>query len=83
MRSFNETTRHIARSKSVYLVDAERLMPKTREYMMDDVHYTERGARVLAELIAAHIDSARRADSRQKDHGHKGEADSEQLAEGE
>ena len=55
MQQFNDATRRIARDASVPLVDLERQMPKTLEYMFDDVHYTPQGCEMIGRLLADSI----------------------------
>jgi len=55
MNAFNETTREVAESKGVLLVDAASSIPKDLRYFVDEAHYTPLGARRLAELIADSI----------------------------
>ena len=55
MNAFNATTRDVAESKRVLLVDAASSIPKDLRYFVDEVHYTPRGAGRLAELIAESI----------------------------
>lgn len=43
MRAFNAATAAVAEEREVVFLDLERQMPKTLEYMYDDVHYTSRG----------------------------------------
>jgi len=55
MNAFNARTRDIAASNQVMLLDADRLVPKNLRNFIDDVHYTEAGSSLLAELVAARI----------------------------
>ena len=49
MDVYNERLEQIAREKDVVLVDNQRLIPSTFEYHTDHVHFTDKGARTLAE----------------------------------
>lgn len=55
MRRFNDTTRRVATEAGIELVDLERLMPKSTEYMFDDVHYTPAGNELVGNAFADHI----------------------------
>lgn len=55
MRAFNDATRQLAADDHVELVDLEQLMPKTTEYLYDDVHYTQRGNELVGEAFAKQI----------------------------
>ena len=47
----NETTRSVAAARDVPLVDLEREIPGTREFVYDEVHLTSAGARRAAGRI--------------------------------
>jgi len=51
-RRMNEAQRRVASETRTLLVDADAAVPRTREYFADDVHYTDRGAQLVAELVA-------------------------------
>jgi lysophospholipase L1-like esterase len=51
LRRCNEAVRQVAAEQKVPLVDLERTVPKSLEYMYDDAHFTERGADRIAELL--------------------------------
>ena len=51
-RRMNEAQRRVASETRTLLVDAEAAVPRTREYFADNVHYTDRGAQLVAELVA-------------------------------
>jgi hypothetical protein len=55
MKTFNDRAREIARDTDVRLVDLEALMPKTTEYMYDDVHYTKAGNELIGNAFADDI----------------------------
>jgi hypothetical protein len=46
----------VARELGVALADVEEAMPKTSEYFADYVHYTDRGAELVAEHILSTLD---------------------------
>ena len=49
---YNETMRNVAQGQSVYLIDLEGLLPKDTKYYWDPVHYTDAGAKKIAEIVA-------------------------------
>jgi lysophospholipase L1-like esterase len=51
----NDVTREVAAETGAPLYDLARTLPKTREYLYDDVHFTRRGARRAGEELAALI----------------------------
>ncbi len=55
MRAFNAATREIAHREEVDLVDVERVLPKSTDFMFDDVHYTVLGAETVARTIAESV----------------------------
>lgn len=55
MRRFNDTTRRLATQVGVPLVDLEQQMPKTTEYLYDDVHYTVAGNELIGNALADDI----------------------------
>ena len=52
MQAFNSATRDLARRAQVSLIDVDSRLPKTKDFMYDDVHYTAEGAQRVAEIIA-------------------------------
>lgn len=59
MRVFNAATRRIARATGTRLIDLDRLMPKTTEYLYDDVHYTPAGNALIGDAFADDIIASR------------------------
>ncbi|HVA49205.1 MAG TPA: hypothetical protein VNH11_22770 [Pirellulales bacterium] len=55
MRLFNDATRRLASEAGVGFVDLERQMPKTTDYLYDDVHYTPAGNELIANAFADDI----------------------------
>jgi hypothetical protein len=55
MRLFNDATRRLTAQLNVDLVDLERQMPKTTDYIYDDVHYTKAGNELIGNAFADHI----------------------------
>lgn len=51
LEMYNDVTRVIARKEHLPLIDLARLMPKDSLYYYDYMHYTDEGAKKMAELI--------------------------------
>lgn len=52
---FNAVIRTVAAEKSAMFVDVCAHVPKTTEYFGDNVHYTDLGARLVAEVVAGQL----------------------------
>lgn len=55
MRIFNDSTRRLAKELGVEVVDLEHRMPKTTDYLYDDVHYTPAGNELIGNAFADHL----------------------------
>jgi hypothetical protein len=55
MQQFNDATRRLAVEDKVELVDLEQRMPKSTQYIYDDVHYTVAGNQLIADAFAEKI----------------------------
>ena len=55
MEQFNAKARQIAAELHVPLVDLERIVPKSLDYMYDNVHYTKRGNEIIGRAVAEQI----------------------------
>lgn len=55
MDAYNERARKVARDRQVRFLDLEKRIPKSLDYFFDDVHYTTKGNRTVAEAFAADI----------------------------
>ena len=55
LEAFNDVSRRVAESHGVLFVDLERVVPKTLDYFLDDVHYTEEGNRIIGQHFADQI----------------------------
>jgi hypothetical protein len=55
MRIFNDATRRLATQAKVDVVDLEQQMPKTTEYLYDDVHFTKAGNELIGNALADRI----------------------------
>ncbi len=51
----NEQNRQIAGDLGIPLVDLANLIPRNKEYFADNVHYTDKGACLVARTMADHI----------------------------
>lgn len=51
MNKFNESSRKIALEQNIPFIDIESRVPKTWEYFTDDVHYTDKGSKRVAEVV--------------------------------
>lgn len=51
LEMYNDVTRIVARKEHLPLIDLARLMPKDSHYYYDYMHYTDAGAKKVAELI--------------------------------
>jgi lysophospholipase L1-like esterase len=55
MRRYNARMLEVCRERGVECFDLAARMPRSVEFFWDDVHFTEAGARRVAELVAAHL----------------------------
>lgn len=55
MEAFNDISKRIAASNEVLFVDLEGAVPKSLDYFLDDVHYTEEGNRIIGQYFADQI----------------------------
>jgi hypothetical protein len=51
MNLFNAVTERIAKQHHVPMIDLEAEIPKTKQYFLDDCHYTEEGNALVANVI--------------------------------
>jgi len=56
MDAFNDVIRRVGREENVPVVELAQAIPKTLDHFTDDVHYTPKGSRLVAGLIADAID---------------------------
>jgi len=49
---YNSTMRQVAQSENVHLIDLAKEMPKDTQYYYDYMHYTDAGAKKVAQLTA-------------------------------
>lgn len=55
MEEFRRVERKVAVEEAAAYLDADAELPKKLDYFKDDVHYTEKGAELLASFIASEI----------------------------
>jgi lysophospholipase L1-like esterase len=55
MARYNATLLEVCRARGLECVDAAHLIPKDTTALYDDVHFNERGSRLLAEALAEHF----------------------------
>ena len=53
--AFNEAMRRVGAGRNVLVIDLEKNIPQTKEFIYDAVHFTEAGSRKAAEIIAASL----------------------------
>ncbi|MHC1701441.1 MAG: SGNH/GDSL hydrolase family protein [Humidesulfovibrio sp.] len=53
--ALQDTLRAVAAEQNVALIDLDRLVPQTRQYMYDVVHLNSAGARLVAGIVAEHL----------------------------
>jgi hypothetical protein len=58
MKRFNDAARKIAEEAGIGLIDLEAVIPKTGEYFLDDVHYTEKANAPVAKTIREFLASS-------------------------
>lgn len=54
--ALNNVHRIVAAEQGVPLIDLDKLVPKTTEYLYDSVHLSEKGSRFVAEVIAKQLE---------------------------
>lgn len=54
--AYNETMRAVARAEGVALIEAAELIPADAAHFVDSVHFSDRGAALMASLVAAGIE---------------------------
>jgi lysophospholipase L1-like esterase len=55
LKQYNEKTREISKKQSVFLIDLEKIIPKSLEYLKDDVHYKDKSFDLIAASLAEKI----------------------------
>lgn len=57
MEQYNDAVRQLATDTGTFLVDLEKVVPKTLEYLHDDVHYTDKAFDLISRYIAEKLTS--------------------------
>ncbi len=57
MAKYSQAVRKIAADSTVKLIDLDKIVPKSMEYFIDDVHYTDNGFQLVAETVAGGLES--------------------------
>jgi lysophospholipase L1-like esterase len=52
---FSETIRKVGQEQGVKIIDLDAAVPKTKEYLFDPVHFTEKGSLMVAEIISREL----------------------------
>jgi lysophospholipase L1-like esterase len=52
MRQYNEKIKEISAKQSVFLIDLDRIVPKSIEYLRDDVHYQDKTYDLISDSLA-------------------------------
>jgi hypothetical protein len=55
MASFNEAMLAVCVERGIECIDTASQLPKESDMFTDDMHYTERGSRRMAEIVAGHL----------------------------
>ena len=55
MKQYNEKIKEISIKQSVFLIDLEKEIPKSLEYLYDDVHYQDKAYDLIAEFLSKKI----------------------------
>jgi hypothetical protein len=53
--AFNESIRTVAQRENVFLIDLDREIPKSREFIYDTVHFNDKGSILAAGIIAGKL----------------------------
>jgi lysophospholipase L1-like esterase len=56
MAQFNARLLQVCRERQLECIDLDRHVPKTLESFYDDVHFNEAGSRLVAEILAQHLE---------------------------
>ncbi len=57
LEMYNDAMRRVAMQQGVFLVDLAHLMPKDSQYYYDFIHFSNAGARLVGQLVAAQLDA--------------------------
>ncbi|MFW5837333.1 MAG: hypothetical protein ACOCVM_04950, partial [Desulfovibrionaceae bacterium] len=53
----NETTRRVAEERGVLLIDLDRIVPKSSDYLFDEIHLNTNGSVYVAEAVAVALEA--------------------------
>lgn len=56
MAQFNARVLKVCRDRRLECIDLDRYVPRTLESFYDDVHFNESGSRLVAEIVAQHLE---------------------------
>lgn len=55
MRQYNERMKKISESRNTYFIDLEKYIPKSLDYFLDEVHYTDKSFPIISKTLAQEI----------------------------
>ena len=55
MTQFNDAMLSVCRNRGIECIDLANELQKDSSYFWDDVHYTDRGSRRVADIVAGHL----------------------------
>ncbi|RJQ28036.1 hypothetical protein C4577_00200 [Candidatus Parcubacteria bacterium] len=55
INEFNQTTEEISKEQEISFINLESKIPKSLEYFVDDVHFTEKGNQLTAKILYEYI----------------------------
>ena len=55
--SFNEVTRQVCRERQLFCIDLARELPQRAEFFVDDMHFNEAGAAMVAQIIDSRLEA--------------------------
>lgn len=55
MNRYNETLIKVCKSRGINYIDLAKKVPRTTENFYDDVHFTEKGARLVAKIVSEYF----------------------------
>ncbi len=55
MKMFNDVLLDVCDKRKIFCIDLAARVPKERRYFFDDMHYSEAGAQLVSDVVAAGI----------------------------
>ena len=55
MKMYNDVLRDVCDKRKNFCIDLAARVPKTRRYFFDDMHYSDAGARLVSDIVAAGV----------------------------